>query len=157
VPGVVTVVVIPAVSGLAPLPSDTLLRQVCACLDAARLLTTEVYVTPPAYLPVTVTAELVVTPDVDAAAVQVQAVTALNTLFHPLNGGADGQGWPFGGTIYFSVVMRALIDLPISRIASMTIGLDGTAYPPCTDVPLPPLTLLASGAHVVTVVTESAT
>ncbi|MFL5256250.1 MAG: putative baseplate assembly protein [Rhodopila sp.] len=156
VPGVVSVVIVPAVGGLAPLPSDTLLRQVCACLDAARLLTTEVYVIPPAYLSVTVTTELVTTPDVDAGVLQGQAVAALNTLFHPLTGGSDGKGWPFGGTIYFSVVLRALMALQVTRVGSMTIELDGVVYPPCTDVPVPALKLLASADHVVTVLTESA-
>jgi predicted phage baseplate assembly protein len=155
VPGVVTVVIVPAVAGLAPLPSDTLLRQVCACLDAARLLTTEVYVTPPTYLSVKVTAELATTPDVDEATLQESAIAALDTLFHPLTGGNDGKGWPFGGTIYFSVVLRALMALNVTRVASMTIELDGTTYPACTDVPLPPLTLLDSAEHVVTVLTES--
>jgi predicted phage baseplate assembly protein len=155
VPGVVSVVIVPAVAGLAPLPSDTLLRQVCACLDAARLLTTEVYVLPPNYLSVKVTAELVTTPDVDEAALQTAAVTALDRLFHPLVGGSDGQGWPFGGTIYFSVVLRALMALEVTRVASLTIALDGTSYPPCTDVPLPPLTLLASAEHAISVLTES--
>lgn len=155
VPGVVSVVIVPAVAGLAPLPSDTLLRQVCACLDAARLLTTEVYVIPPTYLSVKVTTELVATPDIDEATLQTAAVTALDTLFHPLTGGNDGQGWPFGGTIYFSVVLRALMALNVTRVASMTIELDGTSYPPCTDVPVPALTLLASAEHAVSVLTES--
>jgi hypothetical protein len=154
IPGVVSVVIVPAVAGLAPLPSDTLLRQVCACLDAARLLTTEVFVIPPAYLSVKVTTELVTTPDVDEGVLQDAAVTALDTLFHPLTGGNDGKGWPFGGTIYFSVVLRALMALNVTRVSNMTIELDGTAYPPCTDVPVPALTLLASAQHVVTVLTE---
>lgn len=156
VPGVVTVVIIPDIPGLAPLPSDTLLRQVCACLDAARLLTTEVYVTPPTYLPVKISAELYASPDIDTAALQTQAVAALDQLFHPITGGTDGTGWQFGGTIYFSVVLRALIDLPVRRVGNVTIELDGTAWPPCTDVPLPPLALLASAAHEISVFTESA-
>jgi predicted phage baseplate assembly protein len=155
VPGVVTVVIVPAIAGPRPLPSDTLLRQVCACLDAARLLSTEIYVTPPSYHTVTVTCEIAVAPDVDAIAVQNQAVDTLNTLFHPLTGGVDGKGWPFGGTIYFSVIMRALLALPIIRVANVIIDLDGTAYPPCTDVPVSATTLLASGTHQVTALTES--
>jgi hypothetical protein len=155
VPGAVSVVIVPTVGGLAPRPSDTLLRQVCACLDAARLLTTEVYVIPPTYLSVRVITELVTTPDVDAGTLQGRAVAALETLFHPLTGGNDGKGWPFGGTIYFSVVLRALMALAVTRVASMTIELDGMTYPPCTDVPVPALTLLASAEHVVTVLTEA--
>jgi predicted phage baseplate assembly protein len=154
VPGVVTVVIVPDVPGPAPLPSDTLLRQVCACLDKARLLTTEVYVTPPTYSTVKITCELVAAPEVDEAALQLQAVAALDNLFHPLTGGLDGNGWPLGGTIYFSTVLRVLTSLPVTRVASMTIELDGTAYPPCTDVALKPLSLLASGEHAVTVFTE---
>jgi hypothetical protein len=155
VPGVVTVVIVPDVAGLAPLPSDTLLRQVCACLDAARLLTTEVYVIPPDYHTVTITCEIAVAPDVDAIAVQGDIITVLETLFHPLIGGADGKGWPMGGTIYFSVVLRALLALPILRVGTLIIDLDGTDYPACTDVAIPPTALLASGTHQVTVLTEA--
>ena len=53
------------------------------------------------------------------------------------------------------MIMRALLALPIIRVANVIIDLDGTAYPPCTDVPVSATTLLASGTHQVTALTES--
>jgi predicted phage baseplate assembly protein len=151
VPGVVTVIIVADVDGPAPLPSDLLLRQVCACLDAARLLTTEVYVVPPRYLPVRVTAELVALPEADEAELKEAALQLLDRFFHPLTGGTEGTGWPFGGDIFFSSVHRALSDLAVERVAGISIELDGKTYPPCTDVPVPPGVLLQSVGHEVSV------
>jgi predicted phage baseplate assembly protein len=154
VPGVVTVIVVPDIEGLAPLPSDLLLREVCACLDKARLLTTELYVVPPRYLTVQVTAELTALPEADESALKETAVDALNRFFHPLEGGVDSKGWPFGGDIFFSAVHRVLLDLPVSRIGTVLIEVDGCSYPPCTDIPVPAGALLASLDHEVTVLLE---
>lgn len=172
VPGVVSVVVVPEPSqtsvrdsageadsearGLL-LPQPGLLRQVCAVLDCARLLTTEVYVIPPAYREIIIHAELVPDGSVDEAQLKISAMAALDTLFHPLRGGFDGGGWPFGGTVYFSWVHRTLLLPGVSRLGSVTIEIDGDSYPACTDVPLGgPNVLLFSGEHEVSVVIATA-
>lgn len=168
VPGVVTAVVVPQPSQTATrnaageadaearghlVPQPGLLRQVCTVLDCARLVTTEVYVIPPAYREIVVHAELVPDGAVDEALLKQNAVAALDTLFHPLRGGLDGAGWPFGGTIFFSWVHRALLLPGVSRLGAVTIEFDGDQYPACTDVPLPgPAALLFSGSHEVNVV-----
>lgn len=151
IPGVVTVVIVPDKPGPAPRPSDVLLRCVCAALDQARLLTTEVYVVPPTYLEVRVAAELYADADADTAALKEAALQALATLFHPLHGGSDGRGWPFGGDIHFSRVHHALLLPGVARLGAVDITLDGTAYPPCTDIAVPAGALLASLEHEVTI------
>jgi predicted phage baseplate assembly protein len=151
VPGVVTVVVVSDKQGPAPHPSEALLRCVCAALDKARLLTTEVYVVPPCYLTVQVTAELYADPDADTAGLKQAALDALAGFFHPLRGGPDGTGWPFGGDIHFSRVHHALLLPGVDRLGTVEIALDGTAHPPCTDVPVPAGALLRSGDHEVTI------
>ena len=40
--------------------------------------------------------------------VKTAAVQALNQFFHPLYGGPDGRGWPFGRDVYLSDVARLL-------------------------------------------------
>lgn len=171
VPGVVTAVVVPEPSQAAVrdaageadaesrgllMPQPGLLRQVCAVLDCARLLTTEVYVIPPVYREVVIHAELIPDGTVDEALLKQNAVAALDTLFHPLRGGLDGTGWPFGGSVYFSWVHRALLLPGVSRLGSVTIEIDGEDYATCTDVALPgPATLLFSGSHDVNVLTGS--
>src|SRR5262249_44954060 len=59
VPGVVSVVVVPNVPGDAPMPNSVTLRTVCDYLESRRLLTTELYVVPPRYRTITITAHLI--------------------------------------------------------------------------------------------------
>ena len=156
VPGVVTVVVVPRVDTAlnpAPVPSEGTLRAVCAYLDERRTLTTELYVIGPRYREVTIEAELVATDEADLAAVKSAATAELVRYFDPLSGGegstADtpGTGWPFGGTIVYSRLYRRLSFEGVSRIASLTIKLDGEAHEPCRDVPLDGGFLLKNGEH----------
>ncbi|NVD97973.1 putative baseplate assembly protein [Massilia sp. BJB1822] len=153
VPGVVTVVIVPDQPGPAPMPSAALLRCVCAALDQARLLGTEVYVAPPTYLAVRVVAELVAEAEADPALLKAAALQALATLFDPLRGGADGRGWPFGGDIHFSRVHHALLLPGVARLGAVEVTLDGTTYPACSDIALPAGALLAAQEHEVSILT----
>ena len=58
-----------------------------------------------------------------------------------------GSGWPFGGDIFYSLVFRRLLLTGVKRIESLAIRLDGTEYPPCSDVALSPGALLCNGPH----------
>lgn len=60
VPGAVTVIVVPDRGDVPRVPSAELLRSVCGYLEEFRLLTTEVYVRGPVYVPVEVGARLIV-------------------------------------------------------------------------------------------------
>jgi predicted phage baseplate assembly protein len=160
VPGVVTVVVVPRVDTAvtpAPVPSEGTLRAVCAYLDERRTLTTELYVIGPRYREITIEAELVAADDADLAAVKSAATAELVRYFDPLSGGegstadTSGTGWPFGGAIVYSRLYRRLSFDSVSRIASLTIKLDGEAHEPCRDVPLDAGFLLRNGEHAVEV------
>src|SRR5690606_32290783 len=95
-PGVVSVIVVPHGDGGARVPTGFRLREVCAYLCARRMLPTEVFVLPPRYRKVTVRAQLYVNEGADPGEVQRAAEEALDKHFHPLHGGTDGKGWPFG-------------------------------------------------------------
>jgi predicted phage baseplate assembly protein len=142
VPGVVTVVVVPSVSSPTPTPSPALLRTVCAYLDQRRLITTELYVIAPSYVPVAIAIEVVATADAGTSQVQQDVERAIGTFLDPLAGGNDGQGWPFGGTIFFGDLYRVALVIGVLRIESVTITLNGVDAPPCTDVPVPTAALL---------------
>ena len=71
--------------------------------------------------------------------------------FHPLTGGEDGQGWPFGGDIFFSRVYQRVLVPGVQRIESVVIELDGNAAPVCTDLPVCDGVLVYSTGHEVTV------
>jgi predicted phage baseplate assembly protein len=154
IPGVVTVIVVPESDAPNPIPGAATLAIVCAELNQHRLLTSEVYVVAPTYRLVRVEAILVVAPNADLSEVKNGVTTALTTFFHPLNGGADGQGWPFGGTIYYSDVYRRILDVPgVSRIQDnqLVVFLDNQRQQFCRDVPINPGELLYSTGHPISV------
>ncbi|MEO0425715.1 MAG: putative baseplate assembly protein [Pseudomonadota bacterium] len=160
VPGVVTVIVVPDVDTAQnpkPTPSEATLANVCACLNARRLVTTELYVRAPTYQEVAIDATLVVSDEADLAEVKNTALATLSAYFDPLSGGEDGtldsagSGWPFGGDIFYSLVFRRLLLAGVKRIESLAIRLDGTEYPPCSDVALSPGALLCNGPHAIEV------
>jgi hypothetical protein len=152
VPGVITVIVVPDVDVPMPVPTESTLRTVCAHLDQRRLLTTEVYVIGPAYREVEVNADIVVVNNADLAEVRDAVERTLLEYFHPLHGGEDGLGWPFGRTIFYSQVYQRVFSLAgVSRVERLTIRLDGREAPACENVPIPDAALVFSTAHQVVV------
>jgi predicted phage baseplate assembly protein len=135
VPGVVTVIVVPDSDADPPMPSDGLLRTVCAYLDARRLLATELYVVAPRYVAVEIYARIVVTDDADPGAVHDAVDEALSTYLHPLRGGDDGGGWPFGGTLRYSkLVQRVFTVTGVDSVEQLVVTLEGEAQPECVDI-----------------------
>lgn len=110
-PGSLTIVLVPDGPGSRPTPSPDMLRAVACYLDRRRLVTTEVHVIAPLYTTVHVNARLTVEPNVDESKIADQAKEALASFFHPLNGGADGKGWPAGRDVYRSEIMALLNGL----------------------------------------------
>lgn len=154
VPGVVSVIVVPDPDDPqdpAPIPTESTLRIVCAYLDARRLATVELYVIAPRYREIVVTTELVCRNDADLAEVKQAARATLEDYFHPLRGGEDGTGWPFGGDIYYSLVLQRLLLAGVKRVARLELTLEGESYPACADVPLEENVLLRNGEHEVSV------
>lgn len=148
VPGAVTVHVLPAVTRdparpdfvAAPLPDPGLVCAVAARLAYARLITTEVFVRPPAYRPVRLRVDLAGDP-ADRARVSRVVAEALRRHLDPLTGGDEGTGWPFGGPLRPSALVRAaqraLGDL--AAVSSVAVALDGdTPDGTCQDVALRP-------------------
>jgi predicted phage baseplate assembly protein len=155
VPGAITVVVVPESDSAAPSPSDALLRTVCEYLDARRLLTTEVFVVAPRYLALEVQAQVVVADDADRGAVKEKVEAALSEFLHPLKGGDERDGWPFGGALRYSkIVQRAFVD-GVESVLSLRLTLEGAAQPECRDVPIEANALLNLTGLEVTVLARS--
>jgi predicted phage baseplate assembly protein len=147
VPGVVTVIVVPGSDAPNPSPNQTTLKAVCAYLDTHRLLTSEVYVMGPVYRKVKISAQIVATNSADLATVKNLILAKLTEFFHPLRGGNDGTGWPFGGTMYYSDVYRTIININgVQRVQDnqLLIYLDGQLQTFCRDVAINPGELLYS-------------
>ena len=156
VPGVVTVVVIPRVDteqNPTPVPSEGTIQTVCAYLNARRLLTTEVYVIGPSYKEVTVKAELIAEDNADLAAIKQAVLDSLKLYFDPIRGGEGsnsdhpGDGWPFGGDIYYSLLYRRLLLEGVKRVLTLTVAIDGEECGPCQDAILSEGYLLSNGVH----------
>src|SRR6266545_3675900 len=152
VPGVITVVVVPDSDAPNPMPSEGTLRTVCAYLDQRRLLTSEVYVVPPDYQRVRVTVEVTAQGSADLAAVHGAVERALLDYFHPLSGGEDGHGWPFGGPILYSRVVQRVLAVPgVDSIRRLVIAIDGEEGPECRDLQIRDGALVYSTEHEVSV------
>jgi hypothetical protein len=149
VPGAVTVRVVPWVPradadfdapGFNPavMPDPGLLAEVSAHLQQARLVGTEVFVCPARYRRVDLRVDLASRP-ADPAGVRAALRTALRRYLDPLVGGGDGTGWPFGGPLRPSALLRVGQDAlgDAADLTGVAIGLDGA--PPgedCADVTL---------------------
>jgi len=148
IPGVVSVIVVPDSDSAQPTPSEGTLRTVCAYLDERRLLTSEVFVLKPTYQRVEVRADIILLDDADLLKVKTAIEEELSRYFHPLNGGDDGLGWPFGGRIFFSKVVNRVFRIAgVASIESLEILLDDDPKEKCADVDLKPNALTYSTKH----------
>lgn len=135
--GAVTVVILPANDQATPQPSEAQLRAVCAWLAPRRLITTELYVIGPRYAEISqLSARLSVASGYDLRSVSDAASAALLAFLHPISGGADGQGWPFGEDIFHADLYRHLLAIDgVRRVSGLTLSLkDVDDSDPLADV-----------------------
>ena len=150
VPGVVTVIVVPDSDSPRPTPNSRTLRAVCQCLNQHRLLTTEVFVIPPFYRKVSIAADIIARPGADLAAVRDAVENNLSQYLHPLKGGDDGLGWPFGQTIFYSRIYQVILRSEgVDRVENnqLEIFLDDEVQPFCRDVEIESGELLYTEEH----------
>jgi hypothetical protein len=92
---------------------QSLLKRIIKDLNERRLLATRVAVDGPHYKRIAVrNITLNLTPDAHEANVEKAAKEELSRFFHPLIGGRDGKGWPFGRAVYLSEIIERLVGLP---------------------------------------------
>lgn len=136
VPGVVTLVVVPSYDPLhpdEPVPDRETLRRVCAYLEPRRLVTTELYVTPPEYVPVWISAAFEVEDGYGAQTVRRWVELAIRQYLAPLPPyGPAGQGWPFGRAVSAPDVEAAILRVEGVRLVHAVLvegaaGADGKA------------------------------
>lgn len=102
--GEVTVVVVPKmaleVSGegesLKPLPSTELMRRVKQELDVHKLVSTIVHVVRPRYRNLSISVSVIRQAAGSSEAVKSEITRRVSEFFHPLRGGKNRRGWPFG-------------------------------------------------------------
>lgn len=116
--GGVRVLVVPAASGddgrlrfEQLVPAEDTLARIAQRLDETRVVGARVVVEPPVYRGVTVVAKLRARPSANPVRLQTDALDALYRYFHPIIGGPDGTGWPFGRPIHVGEVYSVLQGL----------------------------------------------
>lgn len=136
--GVVTVVVLPRVDPKhpsAPSPDRTTLRQVCAFLDKRRLVTTELYVIPPTYVKIGVSAAVHVKPGYGPDAVRAWVELVIRQYLAPLPPyGPDGNGWPLGRRVFAPEIEAAVLQVEgveyvdVGQVEVGRLADDGQSY-----------------------------
>jgi hypothetical protein len=154
IPGAVTVFVIPQSQQLPPVPTAATLQLVANYLDQHRLLTCELFVAPPNYRQVRIEVQVIAEPTFDLGTVGTSVLNQLLAYFNPLPpGGVNGDGWDFGGPIYFAETYRQIFDVNGVSLIDGTLKtyLDGVLQVPCTDIQIMPDEIVYSVNHGVTV------
>ncbi|RBQ14989.1 putative baseplate assembly protein [Spongiactinospora rosea] len=141
IPGVVGVLVVPRllVTDEPPVADAATLRAVADFLSREVAPAGVTVVTGPvAYRRVAVEARVVLDPDQDRAAVLARAADAVTGHLDPLRGGEDGGGWPFGGAVRHTPLVRRLLAVDgVRAVSGLALTVDGLRLPPCTDHAIP--------------------
>jgi hypothetical protein len=137
-PGHVSVIIVPRSTADQPQPSPELLAAADHLLDERRLLTTRHHVSGPGYTDVGAVVEVARTSQVQDDTVRDAIVAALRRFFHPLTGGPDGQGWPFGRHVYASEVYQVIESVSgVDHVESLSLRKDGAWADPRDEVTVP--------------------
>jgi len=136
-PGWVTVIILPHSQDPRPEPSSELRRQVKQYLQArAAASVADIAVVGPRYLAVGAAAVVAPVDPSEAGPVGVAVREALEAFFHPLTGGPDGAGWPFGRDVYLSDVAATLERVPgVDYVHQLELLLDGITQGEVVEVP----------------------
>jgi predicted phage baseplate assembly protein len=146
IPGVVGVLVVPPPDGTGepPEPSAATLRAVADYLtrEVAPAGVT-VVAAPVRYRLVGVEARVVLDQDLERAGVLSRATDAVTEYLDPLRGGENGAGWPFGGAVRHTPLVRRILAVDgVLAVSGLSLTVDGLRLPPCTDHAIPPNTLV---------------
>ena len=146
-PGWVTLILVPRSLDPQPEPSYELKQEVMAYLQERAPSSIEggrIRVIPPNYLPVGVSAQVTATQVDQSGSVKLAVVAALNQFFHPLYGGPDGRGWPFGRGVYLSDVATVVDGVAgVDHVTQLMLMLD--EIPAGESVSVSPNRLIAAG------------
>ena len=93
-------------------PAAETLQKITDRLEECRVIGTRAIVEPPLYRGLTVVARLRARDRVNPTRLQQDATRALYDYFHPITGGPDGTGWPFGRPVNAGQVYSVLQELP---------------------------------------------
>ncbi len=109
----------------APQPSAEQRQAIWNDLDDRRELTVRHHVVGPFYAPVSTDILLARRADSLDDAVRATVVQMIGDFLHPLHGGPDGTGWPFGRDVYLSELYALLETVPgVDYVPDITVSSD---------------------------------
>ena len=164
-PGAVRVLVVPTVHAEGGRlnfeqlePDESHVEAIARYLDTRRVIGVRISVEPPLYQGVTVVARLSPEPDADPARLRREALDALYLYFGPLDGGAGGDGWPFGRPVHAAEVFPVLLAVHGVRVVEEVLlfaadPVSGRRTGPIDKIDLPAHALAFSYEHRVMVAT----
>lgn len=142
-PGVVTLMVIPRydiVQPDAPQPDRLFLKEVCKHLHPRRLVTTELHVHGPDYVPIWVSVGIDVIAGKDFAPLREKVKQELDTFLSPLIGGYDKKGWLLSRDVDAEELKAVVTRVEgITKVNGLQLG--GKTGPPQTSIPIKGLKL----------------
>ncbi len=145
-PGWVRLVILPQSSEPRPQPSFELRQQVLAYITrrTPAAMAGQLTIAGPDYLAVGVEAVIAPRNSGQGGPALAAARQALMTFLHPLTGGPEGDGWPFGRDVYLSDVAAVLEAVPgVDYVSTLLLLLNGT--PQGEQVNAPPDRIVAAG------------
>ena len=151
VPGTVSLLLTGSDRGTEPpLPDAGTLEQVAdwLCRNAAPA-GIQIVAAAPQFIDVGVRASVVLRAGTDAGTTIAQALQNLHDFLHPLRGGADRDGWPFGGAIRYQALVRMLLERTpgLLAVARLNLVVNGTLRAHCQDFALPSGALIWPAGH----------
>jgi hypothetical protein len=149
--GINTVIILPFLPVDKPFPSRGLIQAVTAYLSRRRVIGSRVFVIGPVYRDVTVQAQVQSCEGTNRTEVRQKIIDALNDFFHPLRGGPDKKGWPFGRDVYVSEVMQVIDETEgVDNVISLALIPDDDP-PQCGNICLGSFGLVSAGNHTIEV------
>ncbi|MFQ5881392.1 MAG: hypothetical protein ACE5I9_02805 [Candidatus Methylomirabilales bacterium] len=105
-----------------PTPSQPLTDKIFHELKERSLVTTRLHVIGPEYVEVRVEKETTVVRRPGSGLTKQQIQEAIGRFLHPLTGGPEGKGWPFGRWVYRSELFQLLEGLPyVDHVESLKV------------------------------------
>jgi hypothetical protein len=87
---------------------------------------------------------------IDQGAAVAAVLAKIDGYLHPLTGGDDGAGWPFGGRLRYESLLRRLLSLDnVLAVPRLSMIVDGRRVPPCEDRKIGEHDLLWPSRHLV--------
>jgi predicted phage baseplate assembly protein len=151
-PGTNTIIIMPNMPAPRPAPSPGLRQAVAAHLYRRRVIGTRVKVAGPTYKGLIVRATVRARAGMNRSEVRQSVIAALHDFFHPLTGGPERIGWPFGRDVFRSEVLQTIDEVPGVNYVLLLELISDSGQPTNGNVSLGPLELVDSGQHQIEVV-----